>query len=653
MQVVARERSVQPSALLTLPFVGAPVADPLGTRVAFTVARADPEANTMRSALHVLDLNDGSVRELTSGAYADKAPAWSPDGKRLTFISDRGGGAPQLWHVDARGGEPYAGPLVDGAVNEFAVSPDGRRVAVIATPTKLREDIEKRGWRRIDRLRYRADGLGYLDARPVLWIADLDAKTTAPRTDGSGYVGGPAWSPSGTRIAFAGEHRPEADGLFKTELWILDVDGDAPARLRVRMQGLLEAPAWSPEDKALIFFGVDEPGYASGLHNVRLYVIPVERGNALASPPGAEWDCGVRVVGDVDAAGGFPAPMWLDGDRFAAIASWRGCSRLFARELRNFIPLTPETHGVTAFTRLGSHDRFVVLASNASTPPELYDASWTSFTRLTHVTDAWTERTKPRAARKFVVQAPGGPIDAWRIDGAGDAPRPAVLQIHGGPHYAYGQTFFFEFQLLAAAGYDVIYCNPRGSQAYGEPWARAIVGDWAAPAHADIMAALDHAIAEGGIDAKRLGVAGGSYGGYMTAWIAAHEPIFAAAVCMRPATDLTTLWGTSEVGRMLDSELGGRPDEIPEVYRRCSPLTYAANINAPMLIIHSERDYRCPVEQAELLFAALKARGREVELLRFLNTDHGLSRTGPPNERIVRLSAIVDWFDRHLRPEIA
>jgi dipeptidyl aminopeptidase/acylaminoacyl peptidase len=203
--------------------------------------------------------------------------------------------------------------------------------------------------------------------------------------------------------------------------------------------------------------------------------------------------------------------------------------------------------------------------------------------------------------------------------------------------------------LLAAAGYDVVYCNPRGSQGYGEAFAAAIVGDWAAPALEDCIASLDAALANGGIAPRRLGVAGGSYGGYMTAWTVGHTNRFAAAVVMRAAINLESLYGTSEVGRMLEVELGGTPSQIPDVYRRCSPLTYADAVTTPVLLTHGERDYRCPIEQAEQFFTALVQRGTTVEFMRFTEVDHGLSRGGPPRQRVARLEAIVDWFDRYLR----
>jgi dipeptidyl aminopeptidase/acylaminoacyl peptidase len=159
---------------------------------------------------------------------------------------------------------------------------------------------------------------------------------------------------------------------------------------------------------------------------------------------------------------------------------------------------------------------------------------------------------------------------------------------------------------------------------------------------------LDAAIAGGGIDANRLGVAGGSYGGYMSAWTVGHSQRFSAAVVMRAAIDLESLWGTSEVGRMLEIELGGTPAQIPNVYRRNSPLTYADKVKAPVLIIHGERDYRCPIEEGEQFFTALVQRGQTVEFLRFTEVDHGLSRGGPPRQRVARLEAIAGWFDRYL-----
>ena len=633
--------------LFTLPIVNGVAVSPDGKRAAYAALTADLNEDRYRSAIRIVGLGGGNARPLTRGVARDAQPRWSPDGERLLFLSDREDRR-QVWIVDVAGGEPEPAPEVPGNVSAASFSPDGRMIAAVAVDDVNRKEILARGWRRIDRLRYRADGFGYLDDDPRIWLIDLAAGTARRLPHAAGHVGAPAWSPDGAEMAYAAEHRRDADSLWHTELWRAPTRGDGAPRRIAGLRGAIECPAWSPDGTRIAFAGHDDPAYSLG--SLRLYEVGAD-GNGLrcVNPDGPY--CGNATLNDLEASAAVAPPVWLD-DGWLALGTDRGVTGVFhvtsdggARRV------TPAEHGVTEFSTAGR--TLVVCASTSSTPPELHacDVSGANLRRLTHDTAAWCAGRRLRAAERFAVTGPGGPIDAWRMRAAdGPAPderRPCVLQIHGGPHFAYGETFFFEFQLLADAGFDVVFCNPRGSQGYGDAFLRSIVDDWAAPAFDDCMAALDTAIAAGGIDAQRLGVAGGSYGGYLTTWSIGHTRRFKAAVAMRPATNLATLWGTSEVGRMLDDELSSTPASDPERYRLQSPLTFAADIATPLLLIHAEHDARCPVEQSEQLFAALKQRGACVEFLRFTEGDHGLARAGPPRLRAAHHDAIVDWFARH------
>ena len=361
-----------------------------------------------------------------------------------------------------------------------------------------------------------------------------------------------------------------------------------------------------------------------------------------------QWTCGNFVLTDCGAAGGSARPQWLSDDEIAVLASSRGAAQVWlVSGASRAQALTPEAASVIEFAVL-EEKRVAYCASDPVTPPELYLAEAGAVRRLTRETKPWCAQLDASPPTRFTVKGPAAEIDAWHLQGRGPQPRPAVLQIHGGPHFADGNAFVFEFALLAAAGFDVVYCNPRGSQSYGEGFAAAIQGDWGRPAFEDCMAALDAALARFPIDPQRLGIAGGSYGGYLTGFAIGHTTRFAAAIAMRPATNLASLWGTSEVGRMIAEDLGGRPCDVPDVYRRDSVLTYADAIRTPLLIIHSDADHRTPAEQSEQLFTALRQRGATVEVLRFLKCDHNLSRTGPPQQRVERLEEIVEWFERFL-----
>jgi len=420
--------------------------------------------------------------------------------------------------------------------------------------------------------------------------------------------------------------------------------------MALRLAGALEAPSWSPHGMQIAFVGLQDAFGSAGLKNLRLFTVAQDGSELRCWTAETEWTANNLVLTDTGMAGQIPPAVWLDEQTIAVCGTQRGSARVFAvSEDGRARVLTPATHSVVQFAALDAHT-LVLSASDPVTPPELYLCrEGQELQALSDESLTWRQAAGLRRPARFSVDGPATKFDAWylRSDDS-DALRPAVLQIHGGPHFSYGEAFVFEFQLLAAHGYDIVYCNPRGSQGYGEAFAAAIIGDWATPAFLDCMAVLDDALEHYPLDRLKLAVAGGSYGGYLTSWTIGHTARFAAAIAMRPATNLASLWGTSEVGRMLNDELGGRPNDIPEVYRRCSPLTYADAISTPLLITQAENDYRCPPEQSEQLFSALRSRGQTVELVRFLNADHGLSRTGAPRARVARLEAIVEWLERFL-----
>jgi dipeptidyl aminopeptidase/acylaminoacyl peptidase len=644
--VSARRVSATPRDLLTLPVVGSCALHPARTHVAYSLTVMDEEANAYRGSIHCLRL-DGDAQQLTQGTARDQSPAWSARGDAIFFISDRSGKA-QLWQVPAGGGEPVALAALSGNVSEFAVSPDGVHLAAVVTPTSNKEAIEGLGYRRITRLRYRSDGAGYLDDRPQVWLLELACGRTQQITGGSGFVAGLSWSADGTALAFSGDHEPDADSLWRRELWTAAAGDAWRPRKILSFETSIEAPAWSPDGSRLAFCGIRHRSGGGGGRNVRVYVCDARGEDVTCWTADEEWTCGNFVLTDVGAAGSILAPVWIARDELLVLGSSRGAARVFS--IRAGAParaVTPDTMSVSQFSAFDDGS-IACCASDQRTPPELYRSRGETLERLTRETQAWSGRLPETGFTAFTAQCDGYEIDAWHLQGAAAAPRGCILYIHGGPHFAYGYAFVFHSLMLAAAGYDVVFCNPRGSQSYGEPFAQAIVRNWARPAFDDCMAALDAAMGRFPIDAERLGVAGGSYGGYLTVWTVAHSKRFAAAVALRPATSLLSLWGTSEVGRMLAEDFGGPPEAAPEVYAQDSPLTHAANITTPLLVIYGGEDYRTPAEQSEQLLAALMQRGAAVEGLYFPRADHNLSRGGPPRQRIAHDEAILEWFERFL-----
>jgi dipeptidyl aminopeptidase/acylaminoacyl peptidase len=273
--------------------------------------------------------------------------------------------------------------------------------------------------------------------------------------------------------------------------------------------------------------------------------------------------------------------------------------------------------------------------------------------RLTSLNAALLAEVALAEPEEYVFTA----ADGWELQGwvlrpaeaDREQPLPAILEVHGGPSAMYGYSFFQEFQLLAARGYAVVYVNPRGSTGYGRTFSGAVTNDWGGKDFDDLMAGLDAAIARGGIDTDRLGVAGGSYGGFMTNWAVSHSDRFKAAVTMRCVSNNATMFGVSDIGPWFtQDQLGATPWDDLDRLMRFSPIAYVKDIHTPLLILHSDQDLRCPLEQAQQLYTALKVLGQETRLVIFEGQSHDLSRTGHPRSRVRRLNEIVDWFERYL-----
>jgi dipeptidyl aminopeptidase/acylaminoacyl peptidase len=293
--------------------------------------------------------------------------------------------------------------------------------------------------------------------------------------------------------------------------------------------------------------------------------------------------------------------------------------------------------------------------SDAFTPPDLYlaDLDGSNERRLTHLNEALlTELRRPTLEHLQFKGADGVDVEGWYLrptaDGA-QAPYPTILKIHGGPHAGYGHIFSFDFHMLTGAGYGVLYINHRGSTGYGADFATKIIGDWGNHDYHDLMAGVDEAIARGLADPDRLGVSGLSGGGNLSCWIVGHTDRFKAAMPENPVTSWLSFYGVSDIGPWFAvRELGGHPHEIPEVYARCSPLTYAHQCRTPTLLVQADHDWRCPPEQSEQFYTALKVAGCTVEMLRLPLGGHASSIIGPLEMRLAHNDALLEWMGRYV-----
>ena len=673
-------RKITIDDLLALKWVSDPQLSPDGSRIAFVQTVVDGEADTYRSHLWVApvdggastELGAGDPRQFTAGEHRDSMPRWSPDGRWIAFLSDRGTGKPepgarrpkQLFVIPADGGE--ARLLVRAAYHpsDLVWAPDARSLAFVGKPVR---DDSKSDVKVITRVRYKYDGEGFWDGRykhlfrvPVEGDSAPDLGPGTPHQISSGDFdhADPAWSPDGRYLACVANRTEEADYTNVTDVWIIPVEGGEPRQL-TKSVGPSASPAWSPDGRFIAYYGHDN-AYMSAT-NTAVWIVSAGGGDPVNLTAAFDRSLEHHVITDMRAHPEIGGPGWsADGSRIFAIIAEGATNQLGVVDARHggVTVLTSARREIFGLAIRSTGDVAVIAASDPATPGDLWVVPLdgrAAERRLTRVNQTVLDQVLLSAPERFTYQgADGWPVEGWVMRPAEfrDGVRyPAVLQIHGGPHGAYGEAFFHEFQLLAAEGFAVVYTNPRGSQGYGQQFTAATHHDWGGKDYEDIMRGLDDAIARFSfIDPTRLGVAGGSYGGFMTNWVIGHTDRFKAAVTMRSISNNLSQWGTSDLAFMKGFwEFPGDPWQAPTWYWEHSPLAYVERITTPLLILHSEQDLRCPIEEAEQLFAALKKLRRETMFVRFPNESHDLSRVGQPSHRVERLRWIVTWLADHLR----
>jgi dipeptidyl aminopeptidase/acylaminoacyl peptidase len=609
---------------------GEPALHPGGRLVAYTRTRMDPADDLYRRQIWLA--GEGEVRRFTAGP-GDSKPRWSPDGDRLAFLRERDG-VKQLAVMPREGGEPEVITDFELGVEDLVWMPDGRRLLVVAvtwTEEWAGMDPEERTRRprRIRHFPYRFDNRGRLDdRRRHIWLVEPGAD---PRclTPGDYDETAPAVAPDGNRFCFLSNRDPARGLVAGTQVWEQDIDGTEPRQVCPR--GRWTLPSYRP-DGVLHLVGNPQPTFPSieSLHRVEddgtLTDLTGHLDRSvvtLAVPPTVCWDGDDAYVGLEDAGTFRVVKVGPDGLVDEIVTG------------RRVVTGFDVAAGVVAFT-----------ASEVTDPGTLHlfdGAEETILDRPNHLDLAEAEH--------FTVISDGWEIDAWVYLPPGSEPVPTLLNIHGGPASQYGFGFFDEFQVYVGAGFGVIACNPRGSAGKGREFLTAVVGDgWGRVDLADVLAVVEAAVERfPRIDPERLGVMGGSYGGFLTAWVTAHDTRFRSAVVERALLSFPSFWGTSDIGPTFTPNYteADYPDGWP-VWFEHSPIAHAHRVRTPTLILHSENDFRSPIEQAEQYFVALLRNGTPVEFLRFPEEGHEMSRSGKPRHRRERFEAIIDWHRRHL-----
>jgi dipeptidyl aminopeptidase/acylaminoacyl peptidase len=635
---------MRPSDLYELRWADDPRLSPDGRTAAFVVWSTDRETNDYTASIWLVAV-DGAAqpRRLTRGKKQDVAPRWSPDGSRLAFASNRDSKAKQLYVLPVEGGEPLQLTELNEDVTEVVWSPDGTRIvfsARVRDSAYEEEDERKRRPRRFERLQYKLDDEGWIgDRRRHLFVVPADGSAPPVQlTDGDFEDAAPSWSPDGRRIAFASARQEHWDTEVERDIFVVDAEGGEPQRL-TGGDSHYEAPAWSPDGSAIACRWA--PGGFDYPRHGQIAVLDASTGERRVLTESLDRNCAPYPE--------IREPVW-DGDSILFVLEESGYNALY----RVGADGAGEPEAVLGEVWVTAFDCVVGQIAHAATTPTSLPEIYTGEGRLTDVSSA-VEASEPE--RFTAVSADGSEVEAWIIRPLGfeEGRYPLLLNVHGGPFAQYGNRFLDEFQVQAGAGYAVLYSNPRGSSGYSEEWGRAIRGPieggegWGSRDYEDVMAVLDEALERFDfIDPERLGVLGGSYGGFMTSWIVSHTDRFQAACSERSVNNFVLEGGSGDIGWAFKGIVGEYWFEAPDAYLQISPSKYAANITTPLLILHSEDDLRCPLGHAEDLFAILRVLKRDVELVIFPAESHNLSRTGSPAHREMRFEAILDWFERTL-----
>ena len=635
---------------------------PDGRQLSLTTTSIDAGTEDEANTFTMIDLATGDERPVPGAGVEDRMGVWSPDGSTLAMLTDREG-ITTVAVVPVAGSSGAEARVLAGAtfvVGPPVWSPDGRTIAV---PCRRGEVIDRTRPYRWSRPIHSFDGLGPLEDPPQIRLVDVATGEGRWVTDDGWRWSMPRWSPDGKWIAAVASLDPTGRqvGQFLRIVEVDPPDGCSPPIEPAVPGGRTLVATWLADGRLVVLIG--EPRDRPSGTEARLVVID---GDAVRVVP---VDGNVRLLGDV--YGDNPAEL---ADSYDTVLLAGGASSVIvrigsrgrmgvARVDVDSGALDVLVDGDRCASPVGATDDLVVYTTQScERPVELAAVPRDGTANHRTFTTFSAAKRSTVTARRFVVDGPVGlgdggsdtaRLDAWhlRAAGVGDGPLPTVLVVHGGPQFAYGESFNVDVQALCAAGFGVLYTNPRGSTGWGDAFAHAVHSDWADGPTRDVLAVVDHAIAEGWVDGARLGVTGNSYGGYLSAWLSSTTDRFRAAVIENPVTDLTAMWGTSDIGfGFFAAQFGGPPRDRMDVYVAQSPLHQAHRSTTPSLFVVGEVDRRCPPAQAWAMHRVLVSVGTPSEVLVLPGSSHEGSTYGPPAARFAHDDALVEWMTRWITP---
>lgn len=651
----AQQRGITPEDYFAFEFLSDPHLSPDGKLVAYVVTKVDRAQNRRSSAIWMVAA-DGSRApwQFTTNPQSASSPRWSPDGRSLAFISARPSAdagpqeqpRPQVYVLSLDGGEARRVTNLKNGVSLFQWSPDGSRLVVVSRlgPSDSRPENpnskDRSDVRHYKEIRYKFNDTGWFDDRRThLWVVDLKSGAAKQLTEGHDWNDSdPQWSPDGTKIAFVSNRTgKEYDDNRNSDVWVIAAEGGALVKISDHAETDSQ-PRWSPDGKTIAFTGTTQER-----EHPKIYLAPAT-GNAAS----------VLAANGLDL---IPTGLeWSDDGRALFFETGvKGESHLFRVDLASKA-IAQVTKGSRAVRAVDfGKNAMVYMVNDFKHLDDLFisDLSGKNERQLTHLNAALWKQLQLSDVERFTYKS----ADNWDVDGFIVKPinyqegkkYPLILNVHGGPAGMYGVDWFHEFQVYAAKGYGVLYTNPRGSTGYGQKFERGIFGEWGGKDYQDVMNGVDAALKRyAWIDADKLGVTGGSYGGYMTNWIVGHTDRFKAAVTLRSVVNFISDEGTRDGAYGHKGDFGGDLFEKFDLYWDRSPLKYAKNVKTPTLILHADNDFRVPLEQGEQWFRALKHFGVTTEIVMFPRENHNLTRTGEPKHLVESLNWQLYWFARFI-----
>lgn len=661
-----KQKRITADDLYKIKLISTCALSPDGQTVIYPVHWVDKFTEKKHANLWAVDTKSSEARQMTFGKQSDTNPKWSPDGKKIALTSNRAGST-QLYIMNFKGGEAEKVTDIKGSIGHFEWSPDGKKILFnlqrkSKTAIAQEQDAKKKELgivaRHYTKASYKFDGMGYkTDTHWGISVLTLKTKKIQHLTKGKKHdENRPTWSPDGKKIAYTSNVSKDAHLTGeKVDLFVMEVKTKKKQKIGTQ-DGQLEMPSWSPDGKWLAYYAKD------GLEwylNTNLWRVKAD-GSEEAENLTKQYDLNLDTytVNDTMGAPVHAAPIWSnDGKSIVVQAAKHGKVTIHRLTLADkSLSTILDKKGVVSCVSYDAKQKSLATILGTMTDP-CQIVLKKEGEDLKVLTDLNKKLLENRDLGGDIEEVwfkgeDGNDLQGWIVKPPNFNPKkkyPSILQIHGGPLLQYGEAFTHEFYYLAAKGYVVYFSNPRGGQGYGEEHAKAIWNDWGGKDYKDLMSWTDYIAKQSYIDTKRMGVTGGSYGGYMTNWIIGHNDRFKGAVTQRCVSNLISMWGSSDGNWIFQQCFGNKPPfENMENFWRMSPIKYIGNAKTPTLVIHSEKDYRCNLEQGEQVYIALKKLGVDTELVIFPEESHGMSRMGRTDRRVVRLEHIGRWFDKYL-----